>query len=665
MVVFDEASQIRVADAVGAMGRARSVVVVRDSKQMPPTSFGGVGLDDTDADVDHEVDAGVPEDEESILSECVQGRVPRRWLSWHYRSQDEALIVFSRRHYYEGRLASSSVDGEAGGGGGGHAVLSVRRQSPPRHDSSRTAASRPTTAGPCLPARFGRYGTNLVTSRLMTSPSVPVILEQVRHEFGPRFVAARVEAENDARRLLERAGRMTRDDFVELGSTFNRHEVSGVVKRNRFTPAFTGYSILRVSERIDDLNEAMRVLWGPSEEDALALVGRVLQVRSELPGAGSSLLTMLMYLRDPERFGIQIDATMGGLRLANSAAQQYRAFSGEGYGRFCEDLLTWRQEWDVAPQEHDAVLTALLRASRPSGGDPTPEPRNKLRGPTAPNSTRTADVARACHLSVETVDGWVAALTEGRLRQAFFHGPPGTGKTWVAQHLASYLATSPEHVHVVQFHPAFSYEDFVEGLRPEVDGNSGGLTYTVRPGLFRALCAKAAAAPEEKFVLVVDEMNRADLAAVFGELLLLLEYRGRSVQLPYSHKQFAVPENLLLLGTMNTADRSLALVDFALRRRFHAFALRPDRDVLSSWLESGDAEASSLSLRVFDLIADRVGVDPAAPGHSYWMGSGDAATLERTWTFQVHPYLAELWFDRPERLEDLDREVRLLLGEGS
>lgn len=104
LVVFDEASQIRVAEAVGAMGRARSVVVVGDSKQMPPTLFGGGGLDDEDDIAD--VDELLVSDEESILTECVQARVPRRWLSWHYRSQDEALIAFSNAQYYEGRLSS-------------------------------------------------------------------------------------------------------------------------------------------------------------------------------------------------------------------------------------------------------------------------------------------------------------------------------------------------------------------------------------------------------------------------------------------------------------------------------------------------------------------------------------------------------------------------------
>ena len=101
--MFDEASQIRVADAVGAMGRAKSVVVVGDSKQMPPTSFAEASAT---IDEDEEYNPDVVLDEESILTECVQGQVPRQWLSWHYRSQDEALIAFSNYHYYEGRLAS-------------------------------------------------------------------------------------------------------------------------------------------------------------------------------------------------------------------------------------------------------------------------------------------------------------------------------------------------------------------------------------------------------------------------------------------------------------------------------------------------------------------------------------------------------------------------------
>jgi len=129
LVVFDEASQIRVADAVGAMGRARSVVVVGDSQQLPPTAFaevnGGDPLDDPDDDV---LGALTVEDEESILSECVQARVPRHWLSWHYRSQDESLIAFSNHQYYEDRLSSfpAPSSGGADPGPGGYGVSLVR-----------------------------------------------------------------------------------------------------------------------------------------------------------------------------------------------------------------------------------------------------------------------------------------------------------------------------------------------------------------------------------------------------------------------------------------------------------------------------------------------------------------------------------------------------------
>jgi len=274
------------------------------------------------------------------------------------------------------------------------------------------------------------------------------------------------------------------------------------------------------------------------------------------------------------------------------------------------------------------------------------------------------DVASACHLPVEQVDAWVEALEKG-MRQAVFYGPPGTGKTHIARHLAHHLATSPDHVEITQFHPAYSYEDFVEGLRPE-RGDGGTLHYAVRKGVFSKLCDRASEVPTETFVLVIDEMNRADLAAVFGELLLLLEYRDAvSATLPYSQERFSVPRNVIVLGTMNTADRSLALLDFALRRRFHAFPLLPSDDVLGRWAESRQVADADLALDVFRLIRDRIGRDsPVSPGHSYWMVEGiDASAAQRIWEYQLRPYLAEYWFERPTELDQLDVDVRALIAE--
>ena len=119
-----------------------------------------------------------------------------------------------------------------------------------------------------------------------------------------------------------------------------------------------------------------------------------------------------------------------------------------------------------------------------------------------------------------------------------------------------------QRLEVVQFHPSYSYEDFVEGYRPTVDG---GLT--VRDGIFKLICEKARKSGEPT-VLIIDEINRGDLSKIFGELLYLLEYRGKQIKLTHNPKSsFEIPENLYLIGTMNTADRSLALIDYALRRQ--------------------------------------------------------------------------------------------------
>jgi hypothetical protein len=139
------------------------------------------------------------------------------------------------------------------------------------------------------------------------------------------------------------------------------------------------------------------------------------------------------------------------------------------------------------------------------------------------------------------------------------------------------------------------------------------------------------------------------------------------VVLPYSQRRFTVPRNVIVLGTMNTADRSLALVDFALRRRFNAFLLGPSRDVLAEWAKAKPDVDGELLLSLFGLILDRIGVDsPVAPGHSYWMtDDAEAATVDRIWSYQVRPYLAEHWFERPDELIQLDRDVQALIAEQS
>jgi 5-methylcytosine-specific restriction enzyme B len=160
-------------------------------------------------------------------------------------------------------------------------------------------------------------------------------------------------------------------------------------------------------------------------------------------------------------------------------------------------------------------------------------------------------------------------------KNIILQGPPGVGKTFIARRLAYALLEGEDErrVKFVQFHQSYSYEDFIEGYRPS-DGRS-----VLRKGLFREFCKTAIDDSGRDYVLVIDEINRGNLSKIFGELLMLIEPDKRSpawnVQLAYSGDDFYVPANLHFIGLMNTADRSLAMVDYALRRRFTFFTLEP------------------------------------------------------------------------------------------
>src|ERR1700691_5002779 len=147
-------------------------------------------------------------------------------------------------------------------------------------------------------------------------------------------------------------------------------------------------------------------------------------------------------------------------------------------------------------------------------------------------------------------------------KQVIFYGPPGTGKTYLASKLARYL-TEDGAVKLVQFHPSYTYEDFFEGFRPKsAEGGTGALTFELTPGPFRLFAETAKANPTTSYILIIDEINRANLAKVFGELYFLLEYRDEAISLQYSPKEeFTLPESLFVTGTMNTADRSIARID--------------------------------------------------------------------------------------------------------
>lgn len=243
--------------------------------------------------------------------------------------------------------------------------------------------------------------------------------------------------------------------------------------------------------------------------------------------------------------------------------------------------------------------------------------------------------------------------------QLIFYGPPGTGKTFVARSLGKLLTgladPPPERVEIVQFHPAYGYEEFIEGIRPESVVMGDGryqVDYPVKAGVFRLFCEQAAKRPNEKHVFIIDEINRGNVARIFGELMLLLEYRDEDVRLPYSGERFRIPPNVVLLGTMNTADRSIALVDFALRRRFHFFRFGADPALLDRWLSKNDVSVPYLSQLYRKLTTEAID-DPAFQiGPSYFMRPGlTEAQLRGIWRRSILPYLAEYHVENSSRIE--------------
>jgi len=254
--------------------------------------------------------------------------------------------------------------------------------------------------------------------------------------------------------------------------------------------------------------------------------------------------------------------------------------------------------------------------------------------------------------------------TASRGKPLLFSGPPGTGKTFVARKLAEALAVDEEHIEVVQFHPTYGYEDFMEGIRPRI-GEGGGVRYEIVPGALKALCQEATADPEAQFVLIIDEINRANLPRVLGEVLYCVEYRGKdgAIRLPYSGEEFWIPEKLLIVGTMNTADRSIAIVDAALRRRFLEIRFDPDPELLRRWWErQGDAVTGEKAARKLVALNDalRVLLDAhRLVGHTYLMDRRIAQEgFEPVWEWQLCPVLAEHLYARPDEVERL-REVFL------
>ncbi len=420
---------------------------------------------------------------------------------------------------------------------------------------------------------------------------------------------------------------------------------------------------------VDRSEEALRALQALWTEDDLPDAERIRAFTNILPdsalrgaaGSRANVISVLLMALGPEQYPpFRIRVFDSAYERTGYDKPEQNADAAALYDhalgfldRFTEEAkkrgLTLRHRLDA-----QSVVWGTPRNGTPRNG--TPQPLHALASLQA-----LADELRVPVTFLEEIH----TLLQDK-RQVIFQGPPGTGKTYTARKLAVCLAGQEDRVRVVQFHPSYAYEDFVQGYRPKLIGRQPG--FQLMRGPLIEMAEMARNEPDAPHFLVIDEINRGNLSKVFGELYFLLEYRGEEMRLQYSDDEsFSLPENLYFIGTMNTADRSIALVDLALRRRFHFVEFRPDqppiKGLLRRWLEENAPDMLWVA-DIVDRANEKLDDRSAAIGPSYFMKENlDDAAVERIWKHSVRPYVEERLFGEGDRIGEFD--LQRLMNEGA
>lgn len=270
------------------------------------------------------------------------------------------------------------------------------------------------------------------------------------------------------------------------------------------------------------------------------------------------------------------------------------------------------------------------------------------------------------YISEEKYNAIIGALK--LKKNIILEGAPGVGKTFMAKRLAYSLigCTDKKRIEMIQFHQSYSYEDFVEGIRPNEEGE-----FILQKGIFYKFCKKASNDSNNDYYLIIDEINRGNLSKIFGELLMLMESdkREEELKLVYSQEKFSIPSNLYIIGCMNTADRSLALMDYALRRRFSFIRIDPafDNQTFLKQLEENFGEKAQKIKSALDNINSYITEDKSLGkgfviGHSYFCGK-KLNDLENIITYEILPLFEEYWYDDDESLERCNTTINGVLND--
>jgi len=251
-----------------------------------------------------------------------------------------------------------------------------------------------------------------------------------------------------------------------------------------------------------------------------------------------------------------------------------------------------------------------------------------------------------------------------RKKNLILQGAPGVGKTFAARRLAYAIMGEKDESRVmqIQFHQNYSYEDFVMGYKPTENGG-----FSLSYGIFHKFCRRASIDKEHRYFFIIDEINRGNLSKIFGELLMLIEsdYRDKPIQLSYNDETFAVPSNIYIIGMMNTADRSLAMIDYALRRRFSFFEMKPGfetdafHNFILGWSTSKLRNLINAIIELNKVITDDDSLGSGfCIGHSYLCNLNSDSDLESIVEYDIIPMLREYWFDNDDKFNQEAQKLR-------